>query len=877
MSIFSKIFGDANKGVVKKIQPFVDEINRLEPEFRKFSDVRLREKTNELKKRIIEGEELDVILPEAFACVREAAQRTISQRHFDVQLLGGAVLHQGKIAEMKTGEGKTLAATLAVYLNALSGKGVHVVTVNDYLAKRDTNWMGAIYSFLGLSVACIQHDASYVYDSKGAPDKNEVTVEMANLRPVSRREAYAADITYGTNNEFGFDYLRDNMVHDLSQMVQRGHHYAIVDEVDSILIDEARTPLIISAPDEESTKKYQEFSRITPQLKENSDYNVDEKMRAVSLTEEGINKIEKILGVGNIYEERGTREVHHLEQALRAQVLFKRDVDYVVKDGEVIIVDQFTGRLMPGRRYSEGLHQAIEAKENVEVQKESRTLATTPFQNYFRRYEKLAGMTGTAATNAEEFDKVYKLDVVIVPTNQPMVRKDMPDSIYRTEKGKFQAVVREIKERNQKDQPVLVGTIAIEKSELLSQLLKREGIKHEVLNAKHHEQEAQIIAKAGQKGAVTIATNMAGRGTDIKLGEGVVESGGLHIIGTERHEARRIDNQLRGRAGRQGDPGSSQFFVSMEDDVMRIFGADKIKRMMEFLKIPEDMPLENRMVSRAIESAQGKIEGFHFDARKHVLEYDDVMNKHRDIIYKMRREVVNNNFSVQGGPASGRATNSKPQILKIIYNEIKKIVEFHAQGENPEKWNIEEIAEVMKTTMPTPADLHENIMKIKDRQKLSDYLTDLANKVYELKEKDIGEENMRQLEKFVFLRTIDMLWMEHLDEMDHVRDAVRLRGYGQRDPLVEYKNEAHSAFKNLLVAIQTNIVNTIFKVTIAKQQPTQTRQITNEQNIKSVSGRSGRGVETAGARQAAFVDSKIRRNDPCPCNSGKKYKKCHGQ
>ena len=573
-----------------------------------------------------------------------------------------------------------------------------------------------------------------------------------------------------------------------------------------------------------------------------------------------------------------------MEQALRAQVLFKRDVDYVVKDGEVIIVDQFTGRLMPGRRYSEGLHQAIEAKENVEVQKESRTLATTTFQNYFRMYEKLAGMTGTAATNAEEFDKVYKLDVVIVPTNQPMIRKDMPDSIYRTEKGKFQAVMREIKERNQKGQPILVGTIAIEKSELLSQFLKREGIKHEVLNAKHHEQEAQIIAKAGQKGAVTIATNMAGRGTDIKLGEGVVESGGLHIIGTERHEARRIDNQLRGRAGRQGDPGSSQFFVSMEDDVMRIFGADKIKRMMEFLKIPEDMPLENRMVSRAIESAQGKIEGFHFDARKHVLEYDDVMNKHRDIIYKMRREVINNNFSAQGlptrqagGPASGRATNSKPQILKIIYNEIKKIVEFHAQGENPERWNMEEIAEVMKTIMPTPADLHENIMKIKDRQKLSEYLTDLANKVYELKEKDVGEENMRQLEKFVFLRTIDMLWMEHLDEMDHVRDAVRLRGYGQRDPLVEYKNEAHLAFKNLLAAIQTNMVNTIFKVTIAKQQPTQTRQITNEQNIKSVSGRSGRGVETAGVRQAASVDSKIRRNDPCPCNSGKKYKKCHGK
>lgn len=534
-----------------------------------------------------------------------------------------------------------------------------------------------------------------------------------------------------------------------------------------------------------------------------------------------------------------------------------------------MIVDQFTGRLMPGRRYSEGLHQAIEAKENVEVQKESRTLATTTFQNYFRMYEKLAGMTGTAATNAEEFDKVYKLDVVIIPTNKIMIRKDMPDSIYRTEKGKFQAVVREIKERHQQGQPTLIGTIAIEKSELLSQLLKREGIKHEVLNAKHHEQEAQIIVNAGRKGAVTIATNMAGRGTDIKLGEGVVELGGLHIIGTERHEARRIDNQLRGRAGRQGDPGSSQFFVSMEDDVMRIFGADKIKRMMEFLKIPEDMPLENRMVSRAIESAQGKIEGFHFDARKHILDYDDVMNKHRDIIYSSRKEMLslseisNSQFLISN------------KIQNMICDEIEKIVEFHAQGENPEKWNIEEITEVLKTIMPTSPDLHENIMKIKDRQKIIDYLTDSANKVYELRKKDIGEESMRQLEKFVFLRTIDMFWMEHLDEMDHIRDAVRLRAYGQRDPLVEYKNEAHMAFKNLLAAIQTNIANTIFKVTIAKQSPTSMQTVTNEQNIKSVSERpptSGNGNSAAsGSRQ-----NKVSRNDPCPCGSGKKYKKCHG-
>lgn len=870
MGIFSKIFGDANERVLKELQPFVDEINKLENKIRFFSDEELKLQTVLFKDRLANGETLDVILPEAFACVRESAQRTIGQRHFNVQLLGGIVLHQGRIAEMKTGEGKTLAATLAVYLNALSGQGVHVVTVNDYLAKRDTNWMGAIYNFLGLSVACIQHDVSYIYDPKGAPDADEVTVEMQNLRPISRREAYAADITYGTNNEFGFDYLRDNMVYDISQMVQRGHYYAIVDEVDSILIDEARTPLIISAPDEESTKKYQEFARIVPQLKENLDYNIDEKMRAVSLTEEGINKIEKILGVGNIYEERGIREVHHLEQALRAQVLFKRDVDYVVKDGEVIIVDQFTGRLMPGRRYSEGLHQAIEAKENVEVQRESRTLATTTFQNYFRMYEKLAGMTGTAATNAEEFDKVYKLDVVIIPTNKTMIRKDMPDSIYRTEKGKFQAVTRKIKELYQKGQPALIGTIAIEKSELLSQFLKREGIKHEVLNAKHHEQEAQIIAKAGQKGSVTIATNMAGRGTDIKLGDGVVGLGGLHIIGTERHEARRIDNQLRGRAGRQGDPGSSQFFVSMEDDVMRIFGADKIKRMMEFLKIPEDMPLENRIVSRAIESAQGKIEGFHFDARKHVLEYDDVMNKHRDVIYKMRSNALSGDL--------------KSKIKNMICDEIAKIVEFHAQDENPEKWNIEEITEVLKTIMPmpTPPDLHESIMKINDRQKIIDYLIDLANKIYELKEKDVGEENMRQLEKFVFLRTIDMLWMEHLDEMEHVRDAVRLRAYGQRDPLVEYKNEAHWAFKNLLAAIQTNTANTIFKVTIAKQSPTPMQTITKEHNIKSGSAHLGARPDARFGRDAmsetrVVASPKTGRNDSCPCGSGKKYKKCHGQ
>jgi preprotein translocase subunit SecA len=868
MSFLEKFFGDSNKKVINQFIPIIKKINDLESEFQDFSDGELKNRTNIFKERIKNGETLDDILPEAFACVREASMRTIGERHFDVQLIGGIVLHQGGIAEMKTGEGKTLASTLAIYLNALEGKGVHVVTVNDYLAKRDTNWMGSIYHFLGLNVAGIQHNVSYLYDPKTEPDRNEVTVEMDNLREISRREAYEADITYGTNNEFGFDFLRDNMVYDLSQSAQRDHHYAVIDEVDSILIDEARTPLIISAPDEESTKKYQEFSHIVPRLKENTDYNIDEKMKAVTLTEEGVNKVEKILEVGNIYEERGIREVHHLEQALRAQILFKKDIDYIVKDGEVIIVDQFTGRLMPGRRYSEGLHQAIEAKEGVEVQKESKTLATTTFQNYFRMYKKLAGMTGTAATNAEEFDKVYKLDTVIIPTNKSMVRIDMPDSIYRTEKGKFQAIIREIKNRNEKGQPVLVGTIAIEKSELLSQFLKREGVTHEVLNAKNHEREAQIIAKAGQRRAVTIATNMAGRGTDIKLGDGVKDLGGLHILGTERHEARRIDNQLRGRAGRQGDPGSSQFFVSMEDDLTRIFGADKIKRMMAFLKIPEDTPIENRIVSRAIESAQSKIEGYNFDIRKHVLEYDDVMNKHREVIYAKRKRVLQN-----------KERENKIMLLDMICDEIKKIVEFHTRGEISENWNIEEVAENIKAIMPVPENLHSELMSKKD---IAGYLIDLANKNYEDKEKEVSEENMRQLEKFVLLRTIDSLWMEHLDEMDHVRDAVRLRAYGQRDPLVEYKNEAHKAFRNLLATVQVNVVNTIFKITVAKQSPASVGQTTNEQSIKSALGRAGISAQpNSQAKSAVAVTispkSNVGRNDPCSCGSGKKYKRCHGK
>ncbi len=811
MSILNKIFGDANEKYLKSVQPMIGKINSLEPEFEKFSNEKLKEKTIEFKERLQGGETLDDILPEAFALVREAAKKTLKQRHFDVQLIGGIVLHQGKIAEMKTGEGKTLAATLSLYLNALEGQGCHLVTVNDYLARRDTVWMGQIYHALELSVGCLNHEQSFLYDpnyKKLDEEKDKVRDELGSfrivedfLKPCSRKEAYLADITYGTNNEFGFDYLKDNMVYDLTQQSQRGFNYAIVDEVDSILIDEARTPLIISAPDMESSKFYQEFARIIPKLDLKTDYEIDEKMKAVTLTESGINKIEKILGMDNIYEERGIKYLHHLEQALRAEVLFKRDKDYIVKNGEVIIVDEFTGRLMPGRRWSGGLHQAIEAKEGVRVNPESITLASITFQNYFRMYKKLAGMTGTAATSAEEFDKVYKLEVTCVPTNKPMIREELPDRVYKTIDGKFQALVREIQEKNQKGQPVLVGTTSIEKNEYLGKLLDREGIPHQILNAKNHQKEGEIIAQAGKLGAVTIATNMAGRGVDIILGgnpqnpeeaKKVIELGGLHVIGTERHEARRIDNQLRGRAGRQGDPGSSQFFVSLEDDLMRIFGGERIKSLMNVLKIPDDQPIEANLVSKVIEDAQSKIEGMNFDLRKHILEYDDVMNKHREVIYKKRREILE------------KAQNSK---LKVYILEIIKKAGF------------------------SEAD-------------------------YEKKEKEIGQDNMKQVEKIVSLRVLDMLWMEHLENMEYLRDSVRLRAYGQQDPLVEYKNEGHKMFQRLLSAMESGIVNTILRVGLA---PVQTPSASPIRNYET--------------RQ---LKDKPGRNDPCPCGSGKKYKKCHG-
>jgi preprotein translocase subunit SecA len=878
MSILNKIFGDPNEKELKKIQPIVDEINKLEEKFQRFSDKELKNQTNIFRERIEKGETLDQILPEAFAVVREVSKRVMKQRHYNVQLIGGIVLHQGNISEMKTGEGKTLVSTLPIYLNALTGKGVHLVTVNDYLSKRDANWMAPIYHFLGLSVGVIQHDVSYIFDPQTKPDENEVTVEMENLREIARKEAYACDITYGTNNEFGFDYLRDNMAVNKSQMVQRELNYVIVDEVDSILIDEARTPLIISAPDTESNTMYQTFSRIVPRLENEKDYTVDEKMNAVSLTDEGIEKVEEILGMKDIYSEGGIMFVHHLEQALKAEILFKKDKEYVVKDGEVIIVDEFTGRMMPGRRFSEGLHQAIEAKENVKVQKESKTLATITFQNYFRLYNKLAGMTGTALTNAEEFSKVYDLDVVAIPPNKIIIRKDLNDAIYKTEHGKFTALIREIKERNKKGQPVLVGTIAIDKSELLSEMLKREGIKHEVLNAKFHEKEALIISSAGQKSAVTIATNMAGRGTDIKLGEGVNELGGLCIFGTERHEARRIDNQLRGRSGRQGESGETRFFVSMEDHVMRVFGSDKMKMVMDKLGIEEDMPIENAFISKSIENAQGKIEGYNFDIRKHILDYDDVMNKQREIIYKRRREILEITENIENTDKEINKENFpellklKDKVLEMFENQAQYIISIHS-GEERSAWDIKGILESVHKVTPVNGELEnklkENINSNKPDEEARSLMTDLIFKVlsdaYNKREEDIGYVLARQIEKMVILRSVDMLWMDHLDSMDRLRDGIGLRGYGQKDPLVEYKKESYRMFQSLLGAIEDNVISTIFKIQVVKK-------VKSPMENKNISTTGGDESSTSSAPQVKL--KKVGRNDPCPCGSGKKYKKC---
>lgn len=913
MSFFQKILGDPNERIIKDLQPIIKVVNDLEPEIIKLSEEQISQRSFQFKQEYqsiladkgsaAADQYLNDILPEAFALMRETAKRTIGQRHFDVQLIGGIILHRGQIAEMKTGEGKTLVATLPLYLNALTGRGVQLITVNDYLAKVGAGWMGQVFHYLGLTTAVIVHEQALKYDPD-FNDDSQYDERLSHFRPISRQEAYACDVLYGTNNEFGFDYLRDNMVNNQNQMVQKPLHYAIVDEVDSILIDEARTPLIISSAGEDSTDKYYKFAELVARLDEATDYNVDEKMRAATLTEAGINKMEKWLGVDNIYVEGGVREVMHIEQALKARVLFKRDKDYVVKDGEVIIVDEFTGRMMHGRRYSEGLHQAIEAKEGVVIQKESRTLATITFQNYFRMYEKLAGMTGTALTEAEEFSKIYNLETVVIPTNRPNVRQDNNDLIYATEVGKFQAVADDIKNRQIKGQPVLVGTISIEKSEVLADLLAKQGVQAEVLNAKNHDREAQIIAQAGRKGAVTIATNMAGRGVDIILGgnppvdseqEEIRQLGGLHVIGTERHEARRIDNQLRGRAGRQGDSGSSQFYISTEDDLMRIFGGDRLKRIMTTLKLPEDMPIENSIISKSIESAQKRVEGNNFDLRKHLVEYDDVINKHRESIYRRRRQILQLS---EAEPEQAKddliITPLSDLVLEMIDAEIEQVIIFHTQTESTDDWNIQEIGQVMSTIIDLDsADLIKDIMalgeksvakadKIIYRDAIVKYLIDLVHQAYQellSLSKDLNLDWLA-IEKSVLLRSIDSLWMDHLDAMDYMRRGIGLRGYGQRDPLVEYKKEAYRLFHELNSLIQKQVVYSIFKIvdfSRSNQQALGQMIAGADQPKKIVFNASGQTAVAPVATKLKDDDGhKVGRNDPCPCGSGKKYKKCCG-
>ncbi|TNF55496.1 preprotein translocase subunit SecA [bacterium] len=881
------MIGTKNEREIKKLWPAVEQINSLEPSMKSLNDDGLKAKTDEFRKRLRDGEALDDILPEAFAVVREVSLRTLNMRHFDVQLIGGIVLHNGTIAEMKTGEGKTLVATLAIYLNALDGNGAHVITVNDYLAKRDSQWMGPIYDFLGLSVGVVQHDTSFIYDtSYRSEDKR-----LHQLRPVSRQEAYGADITYGTNNEFGFDYLRDNMKYDIRDYVQRELNYAIVDEVDSILIDEARTPLIISGPAEESTDKYYKIDKIAPRLKKETDYTIDEKAKSVTLTEDGNVKVENLLGAGNLYDPANIELVHHVNQALRAHVLFKRDVDYIVKDNEVVIVDEFTGRLMPGRRWSDGLHQAIEAKEGVKIASENQTLATITFQNYFRMYNKLAGMTGTADTEAEEFAKIYNLDVLVIPTNKTMVRADNPDVIYKNERAKFKAVIEDIEDCYERGQPVLVGTISIEKSELLSSILKKKKITHSVLNAKYHEREAEIIAQAGRSRSVTIATNMAGRGTDIVLGgnpeglvkdilknkkeyteqeyeealnrakdiclkdrEKVIEAGGLHILGTERHEARRIDNQLRGRSGRQGDSGSSRFYLSLEDDLMRIFGSDRVSGLMGKLGMDESQPIEHKWVSKAIENAQKKVEAHNFDIRKHLLEYDDVMNKQRSEIYSFRRDILTEQ-------------DLKDRILKMADDVIRENISVYCPEEkHSEEWDVKGLRDSVYRDFYMYPEIKE-----KDAEELQEHLYEEVKQLYQNKEQEIGDEALRYIEKIILLQIVDSQWKDHLLGMDHLKEGIGLRGYGQRDPLVEYKREAYDAFSELSGRIESEVVSRLFRIQIDKGDHAHKKLVMKPAKIQY-------NTEGGGEKPQTVVKGrKIGRNDPCSCGSGKKYKKCCGK
>ena len=845
-SALTKIFGSKNERVLKGIQPLVDRINSFEPDIQKLDDAGLAAKTVEFRERFAKGESLDDLLPEAFAVTREAAKRVIGERHYDVQLIGGVVLHQGKIAEMKTGEGKTLCSTLAVYLNALSGKGVHVVTVNDYLASRDSEWMGAIYRFLGLTTGTIVH----------------------GMNDEERQEAYNADVTYGTNNEFGFDYLRDNMKFDIKDYCQRDFNFAIVDEVDSILVDEARTPLIISGPADISTELYHSVDKLIPRFKKDEHYSLDEKARTVSMTEEGVALGEQLLKVENLYDPKNIEYLHHLNQGLKAHLLFQNDVDYLVKDGEVVIVDEFTGRTMPGRRYSDGLHQALEAKEGVKVEQENQTLASITFQNYFRLYEKLAGMTGTADTEAAEFKKIYNLDVVIIPTHKNMIRDDFPDFIYKNIPAKYKAVVREIEELHKKGQPVLVGTISIDVSEKISNMLKKKGVKHSVLNAKHHEKEAEIIAEAGQKGRVTIATNMAGRGTDIKLGEGVADIGGLHILGTSRHESRRIDNQLRGRSGRQGDHGSSRFYLSLEDDLLRIFGSDRISGVLDKLGMDEDDPIEHNMISKAIENAQKKVEGHNFDIRKHLLEYDDVMNKQREVIYQQRREVLD-------------SKDIKPVIEDLLAEEMDSIAaEFVEQKILSEDWDWQGINELLQGIIGVAPEWDEADKQDLDHDRFVDKLKQIAQRAYEEQEERIGVEGMRYLERVIFLQMVDTYWKEHLLNMDHLKEGIGLRGYGQKNPLNEYKREGFEMFAVMIETVKHKTLSTLFKIKIASEEEVDREALEKRKRQQSEMRLSRGGGEGSGEAQQQPMKregEKIGRNSPCPCGSGKKYKKCHGR
>ena len=928
-TIFRTVFGTKHERDAKRMRPVVAEINALEPSLKALSDAALRARTDEFRKRVTDGEPVDDVLVEAFAVCREAARRTVSMRHFDTQLMGGMVLHSGKIAEMATGEGKTLVATLPAYLNALPGLGTHIVTVNDYLARRDAQWMGPIYHLLGLTVGVIQHEMSYRYD----PDYLQPDIRLAALRPCSRKEAYQADITYGTNNEFGFDYLRDNMRFSLEEMVQREHHYAIVDEVDSILIDEARTPLIISGPAEGSTDKYYKIDRIIPKLtraativegklseieaQAEGDYIVDEKARAVSLTEQGISRCEKLLSVENLYDPTQMEVLHHVHQGLKAHALFKKDVDYVVKDGQVVIVDEFTGRLMPGRRWSDGLHQAVEAKEGVKIESENQTLATITLQNYFRMYDKLSGMTGTAATEADEFAKIYELDVTVVPTNRTLIRVNHPDVVYKTAREKFEAASNEIAELHAKGQPVLVGTVSIEISEHLSKLLKKRGIPHQVLNAKYHEREAEIVAQAGREKAVTIATNMAGRGTDILLGgnpdfltnelirkkgldpatappeareaarkdarkvtepehERVVALGGLHILGTERHESRRIDNQLRGRSGRQGDPGSSRFYLSLEDDLLRIFGSERIQRIMDRLGMEEGEPIEHTMVTRAIGTAQKRVETRNFEIRKHLLEYDDVMNKQREIVYGMRREIL-------------EGESQEETVLEWIGEVVVALVGRYApEDAHPEDWDVAALNEGLyrQFDFRLPADL--DVAEMGSQEALVTEVTELAEKAYRERETQLGPEMFHRLERWIMLglrwedgefRGIDQLWKDHLLSMDHLKEGIGLRGYGQRDPLTEYKKEAFDMFQEMVDHLKEIVLEQLFKVRMAREEAAPIRVAAAP--APRWHERHGGPADIAPARPAAGAEprlpsgAKVGRNDPCPCGSGKKYKKCH--